>query len=684
MAAPNDSGSPSAGPAGNLEQTRARLEASEAELRAVVECAVDGIIVIDAQGRIEAFNPAAERLFGYSVAEVMGQNVRLLMPEPYRSGHDQYVANYLHSGVRKVIGIGREVTGRRRDGSTFPMDLAVNEMRVGEQRKFAGLVRDISERKRQIEALRQAQQSEARFRIMVESVQDYAIMLLDRDGCVSSWNAGAERIYGYAGAQVLGFPGSAFCTAEDVAAGMPERRLLLAQQHGYHEDEGWRVRSGGTRFWASVTLTALRDESGGVTGYAKVTRDLTERKRAEAELSDRETRLRTLVETSADGIVVINSQGRIESFNAAAERLFGYTAEESRGRNIAMLVPPPGSDNTAASPYGATSLRDLGGRSEGCHKDGGRFPVEITLSRMTIAGEQQFTAFIRDISQRKRAEQELSGLNRSLSLQVTETRAALLQLRETQRELVQKEKLASLGSMVAGVAHEINTPVGVGVTAASTLFERVQLVQRQAAARELSRGEFERFLQDAAQAAELLLNNLQRAARLVKSFKEVAVDQTSGERRQFELGGYAADVLASLRPWLRNRPCAVELECRDEVWLDSYPGAIAQIVTNLVGNSLLHAFPDERKGTLRLVIGAEQDSVRMSYSDDGVGIPAENLPQIFDPFFTTRRGTGGSGLGLYVVYNLVTQMLRGKIGVTSAPGSGVSFTISFPRVVDGA
>lgn len=258
---------------------------------------------------------------------------------------------------------------------------------------------------------------------------------------------------------------------------------------------------------------------------------------------------------------------------------------------------------------------------------------------------------------------------------------AVHRLRETQDQLVQNEKMASLGALVAGVAHEINTPVGIGVTAASTLKGHAASLRKQYVEGTLRRSELDRFVSLAEESAEIILRNMQRAADLVRSFKQVAVDQSSGERRRFELRPYLDEILLSLGPRLRATSHTVELDCANGLAVDSYPGALAQIVTNLISNSLLHAWPDGHAGHIRIAVRAHADMIELNYADDGVGIPADNLERVFDPFFTTKRGAGGSGLGMHIVYNLVTQRLAGRIRITSVPDQGVRVSITFPATL---
>ncbi|MGH8481977.1 MAG: two-component regulator propeller domain-containing protein [Nevskiaceae bacterium] len=289
------------------------------------------------------------------------------------------------------------------------------------------------------------------------------------------------------------------------------------------------------------------------------------------------------------------------------------------------------------------------------------------------------------LAQLAEREGELAEARDALSQEVREkTRAneeleqALMRLKLAQSQLVQSEKLASLGSLVAGVAHEINTPVGVGVTAASTLQEWAGRLAAQHRDGKLTRSELERFIAVSSDSTQILMTNLQRAAELIRSFKQVAVDQSSGERRRFLLKAYLDEILRSLAPRVNRTGHGVAVDCPETLELDSYPGALAQILTNLITNSLTHAFPDGRRGTLSISAREDAGSVVLRYADDGIGIPPDNLRRIYDPFFTTRRGAGGSGLGMHIVYNLVTQLLGGKIELTSEVGQGTRVVVGIP------
>jgi PAS domain S-box-containing protein len=403
----------------------------------------------------------------------------------------------------------------------------------------------------------------------------------------------------------------------------------------------------------------------------------------ETALQDSAARLRTIVDTAVDGIITIDAQGRVESFNPAAEYIFGYTPDEVVGRNVSMLMPAPyrqEHDGYLAN-YLKTGIKKIIGTGRevvGLRKDGSTFPMELAVSDMHIGVQRKFTGLVRDITLRKQTESELRRLNLSLESQVTETRQALNQLRDAQTQLVQSEKLASLGSLVAGMAHEINTPLGIGVSAASTLQVLAEQIRERHDSGQMTRSDLARFVQAAIDSSDLVLKNLQRAADLMHSFKQVAVDQASNERRRFPLKPYLDEVITSLSPKFKGNQHRVTVNCPDSLVVDGYPGALAQIVTNFITNSMMHAYPERKDGTMTITVTDEGGDVVLVYRDNGVGIEPANLPRVFDPFFTTRRGTGGSGLGLHVVYNLVTQRLGGTVQVRSEPGNGAEFIVRFP------
>jgi signal transduction histidine kinase len=282
---------------------------------------------------------------------------------------------------------------------------------------------------------------------------------------------------------------------------------------------------------------------------------------------------------------------------------------------------------------------------------------------------------------RMQADRAIRKAKDSLESQNAALAQALTQLQEAQSELVRQEKLASLGQMVAGVAHEINTPLGICVTATSHLVQELKLTKEELAAGQMTEDSLNGFFDVVDQSLRIMTTNTQRAAALVRSFKQVAVDQSSDDIRSFKLGAYLHEVLLSLQPKLKGRPVEVAVDCPPDLAMESFPGAVSQIVTNMVVNSLVHGFERDQRGRITIAARLEGEQVVFEYADDGAGMDADTLAKLFDPFFTTKRGSGGSGLGGHILYNLVTAALKGTLRAESSPGQGLRYHLRFPRKV---
>jgi signal transduction histidine kinase len=273
-------------------------------------------------------------------------------------------------------------------------------------------------------------------------------------------------------------------------------------------------------------------------------------------------------------------------------------------------------------------------------------------------------------------EERMAALNVELEARVE---ARTTELQRTQDDLIRSEKLAALGALVAGIAHELNTPIGNSVTVASTLHEKTAEFAEQIADGTLKRSSLNSYLAAAQTASDLLLRSLSQARNLVASFKQVAVDQTSDQRRKFDVREVVGEVLTTLSPTIRKTPFSISLDIPEGIVMDSFPGPFGQIVTNFISNAVLHAFDGRLAGTVTLRAGLpEHGQLVLTVTDDGNGIPDEHLRRIFDPFFTTKLGKGGSGLGLNIVYNIVTRVLGGKISVESRVGAGTTFMLTMP------
>ena len=303
--------------------------------------------------------------------------------------------------------------------------------------------------------------------------------------------------------------------------------------------------------------------------------------------------------------------------------------------------------------------------------------------------EQAIVELKQEQDQTLQAKYELKELNEKLEIRVQDRTQqltianddltdAMLKLKRTQNKLLEADKMASLGGLVTGIAHEINTPVGIVLTAISNLQEEHRKIETLFKQNKVTKANMESFLLISAESCSLSLINIERAAELVSSFKQVAVDQTSEECRSFLLADYLQTSLWSLRARLKENKHKIEIECDDDLFIISYPGAISQIMSNLITNSLIHAYDSDQQGLIKIVIEQQENTLHIKYRDDGRGLSPEGMDKIFEPFYTTKRGSGGSGLGAHIVYNLVTQRLKGEISVDKSLAKGLGFNIYIP------
>ncbi len=429
--------------------------------------------------------------------------------------------------------------------------------------------------------------------------------------------------------------------------------------------------------------------------------EITERKRAEEALLFKNIILSTQHEVSLDGILVVDEESRIISYNQRFLEIWDIPPEIMKYENdrfllqyvMDRLVNP---DEFLKRVQYLYSKRNEKSREEVTFKDG---RIIDRYSSPMFGGDERYFGrvwYFRDITESKQAaealkksELELRHLNEELELRVKsrtlelenanmELTRIVVELKQTQAQLVESEKMAALGSLVAGVAHEINTPVGIGVTAASHLYDKVKQYQKMYENESLKRTDFEELLFITSQSSSLVLSNLNRAIELISSFKQVAVDQSSGEQRKFDVEKYIREILLSLHYKLKKKKHQITVSCPENIVINSYPSAFYQIFTNLILNSVTHGFGEREKGEISIDITLKDSRLNIVFRDNGKGIEPENLKHIYEPFYTTRRNIGGSGLGLHIVYNLVTQTLKGRIKCKSKLESGTRFFIDFP------
>lgn len=388
--------------------------------------------------------------------------------------------------------------------------------------------------------------------------------------------------------------------------------------------------------------------------------------------------LQLIYDTAPIGLACLSPDCRYLQINQRLTEICGISVEDHLGRSVRDCVPAL----AGAVEEIVRSIMETGEPVIGIEVAGQRADQVDERSWMTYwhplrapSGEiVAVNVAAEEITERKRAEQEIRNAR-----DAAET--ALRHLRETQDSLIEAEKLAALGRLVAGVAHEVNGPVGNSLTVASTLQRKAEMFAAEAARGDLRRSSLTEFIELINAASIQLVANLGRAAELVQSFKQVAADRQHFNRRTFDPGELTEQVLSHLQRELRDRDITIKLQCESDLSMDSYPGPFGQALTNLAFNSMTHAFPAGKTGIIDIKVSAAGGGhIELVFADDGCGMPPEIKRQVFDPFFTTRRHQGATGLGLHIVYNIVAEQLGGRLKLESGPGIGTIVQLILPRI----
>src|SRR5258706_8178083 len=395
--------------------------------------------------------------------------------------------------------------------------------------------------------------------------------------------------------------------------------------------------------------------------------------------------LQLIYDTAPIGLACLSPDCGCLQINQRLTEICGISVEDHLGRSVRDCVPA-----LADAVEGIVrSIIDTGDPVVGIEVAGqradqteGRFWITYWHPLRSPSGEiVGINVAAEEITERKRAEAALQASEREIRSARDAAEAALRNLQETQNFLIEAEKLAALGRLVAGVAHEINNPVGTSLTVASSLEGKVAMFTAEVARGDLRRSSLNEFLDISREASSQLVANLTRAAELVQSFKQVATDRSDSNQRTFDLGDLTEQVFLSLRPGLGKQNLTLNVECQPGLTMNSYPGPYGQVLTNLLLNSMAHAFPGGKGGTVDIKAQASgDDHVEIVFFDDGCGMSLDARRKAFDPFFTTRRDQGGTGLGLHIVYSIVTNCLGGRLNLDSEPNKGTKMQILLPRV----
>jgi PAS domain S-box-containing protein len=621
----------------------------EAKYRELLEAAADAMIVVNPAGQIVLVNVQAEKQFGYRREELVGQQVKSIIPEGFA---DRLLSDGLRTAeeaLAQQIGAGIELQGRRKDGSEFPLELMLSPLQGAEGILVIAAIRDISLRKDSDkhlahmegqhrttqEALRECEES---YRMLLDAIKDYAIFMVDPQGTVISWNAGAERIKGYKADEIIGQNFSCFFPTEDIKQGKPEQILRITAANGQHLEQGMRIRKDGSRFLASVTFTALRDPAGKLRGFSEFSHDLSASK-------DSEAKYRGLLEAAPDAMVIVNQGGEIVLLNLQAEKQFGYRRDELLGQQVKNIIPEGFaerllSDGLRSAEETLAQQIGTGIELQGRRKDGSEFPLELMLSPLQSAEGILVTAAIRDITTRKNAE------------------AALLQnVHDLNRSNEELEQFANIAS------HDLQEPLRMVASYTQLLAKRYK----------------GRLDSDADEFIAYAVDGSTRMQALIQDLLAYSRAGTDGKaHRRISSESVLNEALKNLRATIEENGAVVTHDSLPVLTTDDMQ--LAQVFQNLVGNAIKYHSAEVPHVHITARKSADNAWI-FSVRDNGLGIDPQYFERIFILFqrLHGREEFKGTGIGLAICKKIL-ERLGGRIWVESQLGKGSTFYFALPEI----
>jgi two-component system, LuxR family, sensor kinase FixL len=619
-----------------MEHSEQALRESEKKFRILADTAASAIFLY--RDTFITVNRAFEELTGYPEGELRSMSFfGLLHPDSREkiAAHCDALLRGNGSPMRTELKL---IT---RKGDERWIDFTCSIIDFEGKTCGMGTAYDITDRKQAEQTLKE---SEERLRLLIERVRDYEIFMLDPEGRIIIWNVGAEKNKGYSVEEIIGRHHSIFFTPEDIEAGVPEQELKVAAAEGGFEDEGWRVRKDGSLFWADVVTTALRDSDGALKGFSKVIRDITDRKKAEDALRESEERYRIIAETASDVIITIDQESIIQFVSAASEKVFGYSTAELLGQNITMLMPERlrQAHISALKAYVETGKKKMKWESielPGLHKDGKEVPLEISYGEFMKEGRHFFAGIVRDNTERREA------------IRDKEYREMLERFNQELENLV-AERTMNLLAMT--LADRVRNP-------SSTIGATANRVLRKEECSEKAKGDF-----------RLIINESEKLDKTVKDFQTLLKSRQKLFHYE-DICGIVRDVLPVIVKEAARKQILLSVNLPDMPLKINTERNLLKMAVYTVMKNAVELTPD--KGKVSVLVAGDQDRIRVTVSDNGYGIPKEDIDTIFDPF----TGTYGYRfvMGLPLIKQIVSEHM-GEISIESEIGKGTTVTMVFP------